>query len=155
MGVLLIQVWLYYYYYHFYKSLSIKRCTTLCDNVCLWFATGQWFSTGPPVSSTNKTDRHDITEILLKVALSTIKQTNKQTRGHLSYKTTFSLSQRVTSWYRFDYIIIIFFYNSLSINNFMQTYYDFIFRRISQIDQRSECTNITVGSVVCILEFIS
>jgi hypothetical protein len=29
--------------------------------------------TDPPVSSTNKTDRHDITEILLKVALSTIK----------------------------------------------------------------------------------
>jgi hypothetical protein len=34
---------------------------------------GQWFSPGPPVSSTNKTDRHDITEILLKVALNTIK----------------------------------------------------------------------------------
>ena len=31
---------------------------------------------GPPVSSTKKTDRHDITEILLKVVLSTIKQTN-------------------------------------------------------------------------------
>jgi hypothetical protein len=30
------------------------------------------------VSSTNKTDRHHITEILLKVALNTIKQTNKQ-----------------------------------------------------------------------------
>jgi hypothetical protein len=28
-----------------------------------------------PVSSTNKTDYHDITEILLKVALNTIKQT--------------------------------------------------------------------------------
>jgi hypothetical protein len=28
------------------------------------------------VSSTNKTDCHDITEILLKVALNTIKQTN-------------------------------------------------------------------------------
>ena len=27
------------------------------------------FSTGTPVSSTNKTDRHDITELLLKVAL--------------------------------------------------------------------------------------
>ena len=29
-----------------------------------------------PVSSTNKTDHHDITKILLKVALSTIKPTN-------------------------------------------------------------------------------
>jgi hypothetical protein len=27
------------------------------------------FSPGTPVSTTNKTDRHDITEILLKVAL--------------------------------------------------------------------------------------
>jgi hypothetical protein len=31
---------------------------------------------GPPFSSTNKTDRHDITEILLKVALNSIKPTN-------------------------------------------------------------------------------
>ena len=31
-----------------------------------------WFILNPPVSSTNKTDRHDITEILLKVALNTI-----------------------------------------------------------------------------------
>jgi hypothetical protein len=32
-------------------------------------AAGLWFSPGTPVSSTNKTDRHDITEILLTVAL--------------------------------------------------------------------------------------
>ena len=57
--------------------ISIRAmCTTLCDNVCQWLATGRWFSPGPPVSSTNKTDRHDITEISLKVALNTIKQTN-------------------------------------------------------------------------------
>ena len=53
--------------------------TTLCDKICQWLATGRWFSPDPPVSSTNKTDRHDITEMLLKVALNTIKQTNKQT----------------------------------------------------------------------------
>jgi len=35
--------------------------------------TGLWFSPGTLVSFTNKTDRHDITEILLKVALNTIK----------------------------------------------------------------------------------
>jgi hypothetical protein len=34
--------------------------------------TGLWFSPGTPVPSTNKTDCHDIAEILLKVALSTI-----------------------------------------------------------------------------------
>jgi hypothetical protein len=32
------------------------------------------FPSGTPVSSTNKTDCHDIAEILLKVALKTIKQ---------------------------------------------------------------------------------
>jgi hypothetical protein len=36
-----------------------------CDNVCQWLATGRWFSPGTPVSSNNKTDRHDIAEILL------------------------------------------------------------------------------------------
>jgi hypothetical protein len=35
--------------------------------------TGLWFSLGTLVSSTNKTDHHDITEILLKVELNTIK----------------------------------------------------------------------------------
>ena len=54
--------------------ISIRaRYTTLCDKVCQWLVTGRWFSPGPLVSSTNKTDRHDITEILLKVALNTIK----------------------------------------------------------------------------------
>jgi hypothetical protein len=38
--------------------------------------TGEWFYPGTPVSSTNKTDRHDVTEILLKVALNPINQTN-------------------------------------------------------------------------------
>ena len=42
---------------------SNPMCTTLCDKFC------QWFSPGTPLSSTNKTD---ITEILLKVALNTI-----------------------------------------------------------------------------------
>ena len=57
-------------------QISIReRCTTLCDKVCQWPATGRLFSPGPPVSSTNKTDRHDITQIVLKVELNTIKQT--------------------------------------------------------------------------------
>ena len=66
--------------YHHWRC-EFKSCfrrgvldTPLFDQVCLWLWTGWWFS---PVSSTNKTDRHDITEILLKVALNIIKQTNK------------------------------------------------------------------------------
>jgi hypothetical protein len=45
-----------------------------------------WFSPGPPVSFTNKTDRHDITKILLKVALTTIKQTNKKIQRTLQIR---------------------------------------------------------------------
>ena len=46
--------------------------TTLCDKVCQWLATYLWFSPGTPLSSTNKIDLHNITEILLKVELNTI-----------------------------------------------------------------------------------
>ena len=59
------------------QILLMVRCTTLCDQICQWLAAGQWFSPCPPVSSNNKPDRHDITEILLKVALNTIKPTNQ------------------------------------------------------------------------------
>ena len=46
--------------------------TTLCDKVCQLLATDRYFSPGILVSSTNETDRHNIAEILLKVALNTI-----------------------------------------------------------------------------------
>jgi hypothetical protein len=42
---------------------------------CQALAAGWWFSPDTSVSSTNKTDRHDTTEILLEVALSTITPT--------------------------------------------------------------------------------
>jgi hypothetical protein len=42
----------------------------------------KWFSPGPPVSSTNKTDRHDITEILLKSGVK-----HHQTNKHKSSTT--------------------------------------------------------------------
>jgi hypothetical protein len=45
---------------------------TLCDKVCQWLAAGRWFFSGYSGFLTNTTDRHDITEILLKVALKTI-----------------------------------------------------------------------------------
>jgi hypothetical protein len=46
---------------------------------------GRWFSPVFPVSSTYKTDRHDITEILLKVALSTIKLTIQHNFEDIAY----------------------------------------------------------------------
>ena len=50
--------------------------TTLLDKVSQWLVAWLWFSLSTLVFSTNinKTDRHNITEILLKVALNTITQ---------------------------------------------------------------------------------
>jgi hypothetical protein len=49
-----------------------KGCTRLAatrDKVYQLLAHGQWFSPGTPASSTTKTGRHGIPEILLKLAL--------------------------------------------------------------------------------------
>ena len=57
-----------------------KGCTRLAagsDKTYKLFALGRWLSPGTPASSTTKTGLHDIAEILLKVALSTINQTNQ------------------------------------------------------------------------------
>ena len=70
------------------------RCvldTTLCDKACQWLATGRWFSAGTRVSSTNKTDSHDITEILLKVALNTI-------ASPVSVFLTHAITSTMCSW---------------------------------------------------------
>jgi len=52
-----------------------EGCTRLAvasDKVYQLLTHGRWFSPGTLASSTTKTGRHDITEILLKVALNTI-----------------------------------------------------------------------------------
>ena len=59
------------------SNLDQGEVYNIIDKVCQWLTSGRWFSPGTPVSSTNKTDRRDIVEILLKVALSTIKLTTK------------------------------------------------------------------------------
>ena len=47
-------------------TLTIKNSSLgvldiiLCDKVCQWFATGQWFSPSTPVFSTNKADRYNV-----------------------------------------------------------------------------------------------
>jgi hypothetical protein len=49
-----------------------KGCTRLTaarDKVYELLSHGRWFSPGTPASSTTKTGRHDIAEILLKVVL--------------------------------------------------------------------------------------
>jgi hypothetical protein len=47
-------------------------------------AHGRWFSPGTPASSTTKTGRHDIAEILLKVALNTKIQIQIQVHVHVA-----------------------------------------------------------------------
>jgi hypothetical protein len=54
-----------------------KGCTRLAaasDKVYQLLANGRWFSPDTPPSSTTKTGRHDIAEILLKVTLNTKNQ---------------------------------------------------------------------------------
>ena len=50
-----------------------------------WLVAGRWYSLGIPVSSTNKTDCHDITEILLKVTQNTKTLTLSIVRCILTY----------------------------------------------------------------------
>ena len=57
-----------------------KGCTRLAaasDKVYQLLAQGRWFSPGTSASSTTKTGRHDIAEILLNVALNTQKKSPK------------------------------------------------------------------------------
>ena len=46
--------------------------TTLCDKDCQWLVVSKWFFLGTLVSSTSKTDLHDITEILLNMVFTTV-----------------------------------------------------------------------------------
>jgi len=71
------------------RSWSGILDTTLCDNVCQWIATGLWSSPGTPVSFINKTDRHDITEILLNVTSNTINQSQQSSTYELGQDILF------------------------------------------------------------------
>jgi hypothetical protein len=57
---------------------AIYRLAAASDKVYQLLAHGRWFSPGTPASSTTKMRRHDIAEILLKVALSTKNQIKSQ-----------------------------------------------------------------------------
>ena len=60
---------------HYQAFIAIPD-TKLCDKVCQTRDKSVVFP-DTPVSSTNKTERHYITEILLKVVLNTINQTKR------------------------------------------------------------------------------
>ena len=62
---------------------------------------GRWYFPGIPVSSTNKTDHHDLKEILLKVALDTITSTLSHSTDSRDNATRGSLL-----WAVFQYNVI-------------------------------------------------
>jgi hypothetical protein len=66
---------LYNFFFYWFFCFPFFFFAILCDKVCHWLAAGRWFSPSTPVSSTNKTDRHDVNKMLLKVALNTINLT--------------------------------------------------------------------------------
>ena len=82
--------------------------TTLCNKICQWLVAGRWLSLDTSVSSTNKTDRHDISEIFLKVALSTIPIT---IANKLSF-CSFNFGHCTSILYDFDIFKFFFAYNT-------------------------------------------
>jgi hypothetical protein len=64
-----------------YKKGCI-RLAVASDTVYQLLVHSRGFSPDIPASSTTKTGRHEIAEILLKVALNTIKSINQSTRIH-------------------------------------------------------------------------
>jgi hypothetical protein len=63
-------------------SFHLKGCTRLAvasDKAYPLLTHGRWFSLSTPASTTTKTGRHDIAEILLKVALKHQKSKSNQT----------------------------------------------------------------------------
>jgi hypothetical protein len=115
------------------QSFMFLWLTTIQSFMFFWLATGQWFSLGPPVSSTNKTDCHNIAEILLKVALKYPKSIKSNRSGrcvqHYVIKFVSDLHQvgfPIGCWNCFDSVVF------------------FIFRFIQQLD------NITTTQLNCL-----
>jgi hypothetical protein len=59
---------------HLFSNTKQRHFNVFNTKVDKLLAHGRWFSPGTPASSTTKTGRHDIAEILLKVVLSTKNQ---------------------------------------------------------------------------------
>ena len=86
----------------------------ICDKFVIDLWQGRWFFLGTTVFSTNKTERYDTTEILLKVALSTI-NLNKPICDNWSIRflltDKFSILMQILIW-RIFFIRIWFFLSS-------------------------------------------
>jgi hypothetical protein len=75
-----------------YKK-GCTRLATASDEAYQLLAHGRWFSPGTLSSSTTKTGRHDIAEILLKVALNTkIQNSNSNSKFSSKFTSNFTYS---------------------------------------------------------------
>jgi hypothetical protein len=74
-------------------------------------AHGRWFSPGTPASSTTKTGRHDIAEILLKVALKHQKSNIKKYQIRILFNLYIYINYTFTKL-----AFILFWYHFLSVN---------------------------------------
>ena len=103
--------------------------TTLCDTVCQWLMAGQWFSPGTLDSFINKTDCHNIAEILLKVVLNTIiylnpySQSTKKLYGRWVVNMLGSMWVKFIGTIDFDNMIIL-------INTLVKPLYYYIYINI-------------------------
>ena len=107
-----------------------KGCTRLafaCDQVYQLLVHDQCFSPGTPVSSTTKTGRHDIAEILLKMALNT---KNQSISGYCCFNVVTSLSTVDTFCVK-DLIDVLI--SSSSSSDFV-TFFSILFNLVSILD---------------------
>ena len=95
-----------------------KKCALDSQSQGIKFAHGRRFSPGTPASSTTKTGRHDIAEILLKVALNTNNQLNqlciKETGASLN---TSSRVRKLQHSSAYEISFFLFFYSYLCLIN--------------------------------------
>jgi hypothetical protein len=69
---------------------GFSRLAAASDKVYQLLVHGRWFSPGTPAFSTTKTGRHDIAEILLKVALNT-----KNQKSNINHRKCMKLFQKI------------------------------------------------------------
>ena len=90
-----------------------KGCNQLAaasDKVYQLLGHGRWFSPVTPASSTTKTGRHDIVEILLKVALNTINQINSKSNLILEF---FCFTDQYFEYLDCDFFVLFVIFNFL------------------------------------------
>jgi hypothetical protein len=96
-------------YHHLSCEIDSSSClnaldfiTTLCEKVCQWQAAGRWFSPGIPIYTTNKGDRRNIPEILLKVALNTMTLTPITNELYIIKNVLLSTCSRLLLYYKWS-----------------------------------------------------